>query len=105
MCATAPISEIPDTRQRLVTSRWQSLGQYCRLCGAGPFKGARTRRKHERDQHDTAPGGDRRVSPWRRSSPNEVPDPLDDPDLRGWPRRVAVRARVEFFEGHRYAHD
>jgi len=58
MCAATATSDFGEGSGSLVTphsARWVSLGQFCRECGAGPFKGARTRRKHERKFHSGVP--------------------------------------------------
>ena len=49
---TAKLPDVTEARPRLVSSQWSSLGQFCRYCHAGPFKRARSRRKHEVVLHE-----------------------------------------------------
>ena len=71
----------------------------CRLCGRR-FPSAKARRRHERRAHERpgSPGTDVDVS----SLPGyigEVPDPLDDPKLKGDSLRMAARRRLRYLAG------
>lgn len=81
-------SELPQPSGRHVTvgpPRWCSLGQRCRYCGAGTFRSARTRRKHERTAHE------RRV--------HEPPDAVNEPGLSEVELRRRVRERLAELAG------
>ena len=53
MVPATATSELSEHSGPHVTSRWSYPGeQRCRLCGAGPFRSARTRRAHERRAHE-----------------------------------------------------